>query len=217
MGLARLESNEQEAVKKIAASEAEDGEDSSLLSFSVDDTLDAALDNSLRPIQAGYLWKLSEVHEQEGSLRWIKRWFVLRADACLYFFKTDDVSTHSSANGIDVKFNVMQAVRPLGAILLSGCQVAPGSSADPSRQNSLTLKWPSRKSSRPQLSVSAENEDELRRWMNVMARCAQNPDQVKKIITKARNRRRFLFPLLHFSLRSLSHFPFCPPRSFSDR
>ncbi len=71
------------------------------------------LDDSLRILHSGYLWRLS----RSGSLgsvvdapdettgaaaratsvgpataRWTRRWFVLRADSCLYFFKTESVS-----------------------------------------------------------------------------------------------------------------------------
>ena len=74
------------------------------------------LDDSLRIIHCGYLWKLSRSvapslkSAGEGrdsttpvsqltlpliSSKWSKRWFVLRADSCLYFFKTELVSNIS--------------------------------------------------------------------------------------------------------------------------
>ena len=52
------------------------------------------LDDSLRLIKSGYLWRLSSGGDTDH--KWSRRWFVLRADACLYFFKTENVSR---ANG----------------------------------------------------------------------------------------------------------------------
>ena len=62
------------------------------------------LDDSLRIVYAGYLWKLSRSVAPVGDegtsqltpnlicSKWSKRWFVLRADSCLYFFKKELVS-----------------------------------------------------------------------------------------------------------------------------
>ena len=64
------------------------------------------LDDSLRLVQSGYLWRLSRSSKQHQTAsasgdnssssmpmrKWSRRFFVLRADACLYFFKTENVS-----------------------------------------------------------------------------------------------------------------------------
>lgn len=53
------------------------------------------LDTSLKIVRCGYLWKMSSTGatEEVGGEKaaWHRRWFVLRADACLYFFKGRNV------------------------------------------------------------------------------------------------------------------------------
>ena len=53
-------------------------------------------DESMRLVTAGYLWKRSrgcgEMGAPGANRRWARRWFVLRADSCLYFFKTEHVN-----------------------------------------------------------------------------------------------------------------------------
>lgn len=37
-------------------------------------------------LYSGYLWR------QNTSLKWVRRWFCLRPNHCLYYYKTDSVS-----------------------------------------------------------------------------------------------------------------------------
>lgn len=43
----------------------------------------------------GYLWKLGGYASGTPSNKWIRRWFALRKDNCLYYYKTDSVSLKS--------------------------------------------------------------------------------------------------------------------------
>jgi hypothetical protein len=47
-------------------------------------------------LHSGYLWKLSRSvmpgTEESSVAKWSRRFFVLRADSCLYFFKQENVS-----------------------------------------------------------------------------------------------------------------------------
>ena len=44
---------------------------------------------AIKPVLTGYLWKLGG----SGMLRsWKKRWFVLKHDNVLYYYKTNEVS-----------------------------------------------------------------------------------------------------------------------------
>lgn len=46
------------------------------------------------PVLVGYLWKKSQSASRadEASNIWYRRWFVLKRDNCLYYFKNQDVS-----------------------------------------------------------------------------------------------------------------------------
>ena len=68
-----------------------------------EDPIDVAqgrFDDSQMTLHSGYLWKLSRSvlpggsggTETESVAKWSKRFFVLRADSCLYFFKQENVS-----------------------------------------------------------------------------------------------------------------------------
>ncbi|XP_017891006.2 Na(+)/H(+) exchange regulatory cofactor NHE-RF1-like, partial [Ceratina calcarata] len=43
------------------------------------------------PIASGYLWRKSAT--SSNTDKWVRRWFKLRRDNCLYYYKTDAVST----------------------------------------------------------------------------------------------------------------------------
>ena len=60
------------------------------------------LDDSLKTVRCGYLWKLSRsvapsvtgTSTSFVTSKWSKRWFMLRADSCLYFSKRETVTNH---------------------------------------------------------------------------------------------------------------------------
>jgi len=49
------------------------------------------------PLCSGYLWRRSAC--SSSTDKWVRRWFTLRRDNCLYCFKTDSVSV--SANPVE--------------------------------------------------------------------------------------------------------------------
>ncbi len=94
LGLARLE----EPVSAEEGEEEESGPESGE-STSLEETIRARqmLSASLRVVQSGFLWRLSS--SRGGSERkWIRRWFALRGDACLYFFKNEEASDTTSSS-----------------------------------------------------------------------------------------------------------------------
>ena len=106
LGLARVEDEDSEAVAACAEAD-------SAMTRALD-----RLDDSLRIVACGYLWKMSRgggggVKSDVGTApsRWMRRWFVLRADSCLYFFKTEHVR-------LPLK-TISKNSSPLGVLVLS--------------------------------------------------------------------------------------------------
>jgi hypothetical protein len=55
--------------------------------------------NNEAPILVGYLWKKSQSAsraDETANNIWYRRWFVLKRDHCLYYYKNQDVSTFFS-------------------------------------------------------------------------------------------------------------------------
>lgn len=44
------------------------------------------------PLCSGYLWRKANSSNSSTSDKWVRRWFALRRDNCLYCYKTDAVS-----------------------------------------------------------------------------------------------------------------------------
>lgn len=66
----------------------------------------------------------------------------------------------------------LQDVRPLGAIMVSGCHI---SSSGEEEEKTLTfrLSWPTRT-----MHLAAEKPEDLGRWINTIARIAKTPEVV---------------------------------------
>lgn len=133
------------------------------------------LDDSLKTVRCGYLWKLSRsVAPSTGiqggnnfvTSKWSKRWFMLRADSCLYFSKRETDA------------------RPLGAIMISDCQVltGEGDGGAPSGGNSQSQQFDPRLTFRLRLAttcsgsnhhplvvcLATENQADLQHWVNAI-------------------------------------------------
>lgn len=54
-----------------------------------------SIDATTPSLYSGYLWRQgsqpSKENDPQQSKKWIRRWFSLRPDHCLYFYKTDTV------------------------------------------------------------------------------------------------------------------------------
>ncbi|KAK5640771.1 hypothetical protein RI129_009318 [Pyrocoelia pectoralis] len=43
-------------------------------------------------LYCGYLWKMAGYASGRPCDKWIRRWFIVKADNCLYYYKTDSAS-----------------------------------------------------------------------------------------------------------------------------
>jgi hypothetical protein len=136
------------------------------------------LDDSLRIIMSGYLWKLSRSMVPTTTpgcasalvSKWSRRFFVLRADSCLYFFKKEQES------------------RPLGATLISDCVTLTGCEDEDqdsgvAKELAFRLKLASVTStsgaSPSILCLAADNQVDYDGWIHSIAHISQNTNTEK--------------------------------------
>lgn len=108
---------------------------------------------SIKVVHSGYLWRQSgQAKGFSSSKKWVKRWFVLRSDNCLYYYKTD------------------QDTQPVGAMILAkhnidGCSSKVGRSFAFKVDADKTIPT----------FLSADSDDEASHWINILRKAsAQN-------------------------------------------
>lgn len=115
------------------------------------------------PLYSGYLWRKATATTSTtsttsinftGSLtdKWVRRWFSLRRDNCLYYYKTDTDS------------------QPVGAVMLLKYDVETTSEIKP-------YSFIIRKQGAPIHHLAADNEEAARRWINVIREAVERNNQ----------------------------------------
>ncbi|KAG5684041.1 hypothetical protein PVAND_013294 [Polypedilum vanderplanki] len=99
-------------------------------------------------LHSGFLWRKSD------SCKWIRRWFCLRTDQCLYFYKNET------------------DIQPLGIILLTNHIVSQVPFEKSNRPFSFTIET---SESRVHM-LSADSQDTLNGWISVLSRAAEQND-----------------------------------------
>ncbi|KAF5285916.1 hypothetical protein FQA39_LY04377 [Lamprigera yunnana] len=122
------------------------------------------------PICCGYLWKLSGYASGTTSNKWLRRWFTLKSDNCLYFYKTD-TETQS-----------------VGAIMLLNYEVIK---IDDS--NSKLFCFDLKKVGFPVLHLAADTEEGARRWINALLKIIYKCQTVDTWVEKTK-RNQMLSP-----------------------
>jgi hypothetical protein len=103
------------------------------------------------PLYSGYLWKLGGL---SNGAKWIQRWFCLKRDNCLYYYKNDTES------------------QPLGALMLVNYNVSR--TPDSGRLYSFILD----KTGATGLHLAADDEESAMRWLAVISHSIERNAQV---------------------------------------
>ncbi|XP_017781519.1 PREDICTED: glutamate receptor-interacting protein 2-like [Nicrophorus vespilloides] len=105
------------------------------------------------PLYSGYLWKLGGHASGTPSNKWIRRWFSLKKDNCLYYYKTD------------------MDKQPVGAMMLFNYEICREEDEEgdaPSRCFRFSLK----RKGAPTLHLAADSEQAVARWLEVLLHAA---------------------------------------------
>ncbi|KAF5280043.1 hypothetical protein FQR65_LT03298 [Abscondita terminalis] len=107
------------------------------------------------PLFSGYLWKLGGyTNENVSTTSWVRRWFVLKKDNCLYFYKNDFEK------------------QPVGALMLTNydiCKVDNSSSGVPARPFRFDLKRTGVQS----MHLAADSDQGVVKWIEILLRSVE--------------------------------------------
>ncbi|KOX72565.1 hypothetical protein WN51_02094 [Melipona quadrifasciata] len=106
------------------------------------------------PLCSGYLWRKSAT--SSNTDKWVRRWFALRRDNCLYYYKTDADS------------------QPVGAVMLIRYDVEQTPEL---RLHSFAIK----KQGAPTLRLAADTEEVAARWTTFIKEAIERNDQVNVV------------------------------------
>ncbi|XP_012267447.2 beta-1-syntrophin isoform X2 [Athalia rosae] len=104
------------------------------------------------PLYSGYLWRRATSSNSSTSDKWVRRWFALRRDNCLYCYKTDADS------------------QPVGAVMLLKYAVMLTPDVRP---HSFAISKPGA----PTLHLGADTEDAANRWATVIKEAVEKNNQ----------------------------------------
>ncbi|XP_057321140.1 gamma-2-syntrophin isoform X2 [Microplitis mediator] len=105
-------------------------------------------------VYSGYLWRRATTFNAAGIAtdKWVRRWFALRRDNCLYYYKTDTDS------------------QPVGAVMLLKYDVE---ATQEIRNHSFAI----RKTGAPSHHLAADNDETMQNWMTVIREAVERNNQ----------------------------------------
>ncbi|XP_034834957.1 uncharacterized protein [Maniola hyperantus] len=102
-------------------------------------------------LYSGYLWRAAPI-KPHHPLRWTRRWFVLKRDNCLYYYKTDS------------------SIHPVGALMLVNYQLTE---EEAGRPHGFRLQ----RGGGTRLQLAADNAEAAARWRAVLAHAIDASNQ----------------------------------------
>lgn len=134
-------------------------------------------------ICSGYLWKLGGYASGTPTNKWIRRWFALKKDNCLYYYKTDSVSPSATPNN-KLSSN-SQDKQPVGAMMLVNYTIIRVEDTEqdaPSR----SFRFKLQREGAPTLHLAADTEQAVVRWVEVLNRAAEESQTTDTILEQTR-------------------------------
>ncbi|XP_063916393.1 uncharacterized protein LOC135132287 isoform X3 [Zophobas morio] len=123
-------------------------------------------EHSSSALYSGYLWKLSGYASGTITNKWIRRWFCLKQNNCLYYYKTDSEK------------------QPVGVVMLFDHEIKKQSDDDEG------LSKPHRfvifKPEAVPLHLAADNGTALSRWVEVIGRAISDSQTVDEFLEKTK-------------------------------
>ncbi|KAL3272794.1 hypothetical protein HHI36_014254 [Cryptolaemus montrouzieri] len=122
--------------------------------------------HSTPALYSGYLWKLSGFASGISSNKWIRRWFVLRQNNCLYYYKTDTDK------------------QPVGALMLYDHEIhkLEDNEGGTSKPNRFVIQRPD---SVP-LHLAADNNQAQSRWLEVLSKAIADSQLVDEFLEETK-------------------------------
>ncbi|XP_064213535.1 uncharacterized protein LOC658297 [Tribolium castaneum] len=128
--------------------------------------LNSPHDEHSTALYSGYLWKLSGYASGNLSNKWIRRWFCLKQNNCLYYYKTDSEK------------------QPVGVVMLFDHEVRKQS--DDEEGVSKNHRFVIYKPEAVPLHLAADNGTALNRWYDVISRAISDSQTVDEFLEKTK-------------------------------
>ncbi|XP_044253197.1 uncharacterized protein LOC123004146 [Tribolium madens] len=129
--------------------------------------LNSPHDEHSTALYSGYLWKLSGYASGNLSNKWIRRWFCLKQNNCLYYYKTDSEK------------------QPVGVVVLFEHEIRKQS--DDEEGVSKNHRFVIYKPEAVPLHLAADNSTALNRWYDVINRAINDSQTVDEFVEKTKN------------------------------